>query len=163
MMAAIMEEIMRRSLALLFILVLAACAETGPRFATVASSLPPIQAGAARIYFYRVLEPYEGDVPTVAFLNGMAVGVTQAGGVLYRDVAPGGYEIKVASDGGFPNQFKSARLEAGETLYVRVESLESWACRGRPPSACNATVFAVSLVPPEIARQEMQDLEFLRG
>ena len=154
---------MRRSLVLLFILALAACVEAGPRFAAVADSLPPIPAGEARIYFYRILEPYEGDVPTIAFLNGMAVGVTQAGAVLYRDVAPGTYEIKVASDTAFPNQFKTMSIAAGETLYVRVETLESWGCRGKAASACIFTTFAVSLVPSETARQEMQDLEFLRG
>lgn len=154
---------MRRYFVLLVFLMLEACAPTGPRFAAVASSLPPIPAGTARIYFYRVSEPYEGDVPTIAYLNGTAVGTTQAGAVLYRDVAPGSYDITVASDAAFPNQFKSARLAAGETLYVRVETLESWACGGKAPSSCNYTTFAVSLIAADTARQEMQNLEFLRG
>lgn len=154
---------MRRSLILLFILALAACAQAGPRFAAVVDSLPAIPAGEARIYFYRILEPYEGNIPTTAFLNGMAVGVTQVGAVLYRDVAPGTYEIRVASDATLPNQFKTAGIAAGETLYVRVDSLESKGCLGRGPSACFITTFAVSLVAPEAALHEMQDLVFLRA
>jgi hypothetical protein len=163
MIGLFMEGIMRRSLVLLGLLLVAACAAAGPRFGAVAGNLPPVPEGAARVYFYRALEPYEGDVPTTAFLNGVAVGVTQAGAVLYRDVAPGTYAISVASDAAFPNQFKSATLAAGATLYVRVETLESWACGGKPPSDCNYTTFALSLIPAETAQQEMQDLEFLRG
>ena len=151
---------MRRAALFLFGL-LAACA-AGPRFAEVAGSLPPPPPGAARIFFYRWYEPYETLSQTTAYLNGAPVGVTQPGSVLYRDVPPGQYAIKVDSYYSFPNQFKTVQLAAGDTLFVRVESLHSWSgCTGNILD-CPDT-FAVSLQPPGTALAEMGALWLIPG
>jgi hypothetical protein len=147
---------------LIVLLLLAGCAAPEPSFVQVAPTIPPVPAGAARIYFYRWLEPYETLSLTTAFLNGQPVGVTEPGAVLYRDVAPGEYTIAVQSEGIYGGQFKTVLLRPGETAYARVESLRSWSsCRLRE-TGCWDT-FVVVLVNPALAYAEMRDLRFIRG
>jgi hypothetical protein len=120
--------------------------------------VPP---GAARVFFYRWLEPYESNAAQLAYLNGSPIGVTEAGAVLYRDVAPGQYTIAVQSEGIYPDQYKTVVLRPGEVAYARIESIQSWnACRRT--ESCGNT-FVVEVVNPVVARAEMQDLRFLGG
>jgi hypothetical protein len=150
------------------LLAIAGCAPAGPPFASVAATLPPLAPGMARIFFYRWYEPYETLVPTTAFLNGRAVGITESGAVLYRDVAPGQYIVAVQSQGIYPNQFKTVVLRPGDVAYARIESLRSWsACGGGGAGgggggACWDT-FVVNLMDPIAAQAEMRDLRFIPG
>ncbi len=150
------------------LLALSACAPAGPPYASVAATIPPVAPGMARIYFYRWLEPYETTTPSVAFLNGAPVGVTQTGAVFYRDVPPGQYTIAVQSDEIYPNQFKTVVLRPGDVAYARIESLRTWAfCSniGRPSGShtgCRDT-FVVQLMDPRVAPGEMGDLRFIQG
>lgn len=147
------------------------CAPQGPPFGKVAENLPPIPAGAARIFVYRWLEPYETLAPTTLFLNQRPVGVTEPGAVLYRDVPAGQYLISVQSEGVYPNQFKSVVLRPGESAYVRVESLRSWVpCGGSGggdgagggAEGC-ADTFVVNIVAPIVGQTEMRGLRYIAG
>jgi hypothetical protein len=157
-----------RSAALLLVVALGACAGSAPPFASVAGALAPVPPGQARLFVYRWLEPYETVAPSVAYLNGRAIGVTETGAVLYRDVAPGRYTISVESTGTYPDQFKTVVLAAGDVSYVRVESLRSWSgCGGAGESggggqACSET-FVVRIVDPASARSELHDLRLIPG
>src|SRR6202041_1953290 len=104
----------------------AGCVAPGPRFANVAATIPPVPPGAARIFFYRLLEPYETLAYTTAYLNGNPVGTAEPGAVLYRDVAPGQYLISVKSEGLYKDQFKSVVLRPGDVAYAQIESLRNW-------------------------------------
>lgn len=154
---------------LLLLLVISGCAPAGPPFGSVASTVPPVPAGMARVYFYRWLEPYESTAPTTAYLNGKPVAVSWMGSVLYRDVAPGQYLVSVFSRGQYPNQFKTVVLRPGETAYARIESLQSWApCGGSGGGGASATegcfdTFVVVMVSPAVAQYEMRDLQFIQG
>lgn len=158
-----------RRAVLLLLFVVAGCAPLGPPFASVAATIPPVPQGMARVYFYRWLEPYETLTPTPAYLNGAPAGVTEPGAVLYRDVAPGRYLISVRSDEPYPNQFKTVTLKAGEIVYARIESLQTWSsCGGGGDlgdsniSGCRDT-FVVVIVDPAVAHAEIGDLRFVRG
>jgi hypothetical protein len=153
-----------RSLLLLLALAsaLLGCAE-GPRFAQVAATVPPVPAGAARIFFYRWLEPYETLSWTPVYLNGATVAVSQPGTVLYRDVPPGTYAIAVRSEGVYPGQFKTVAVGPGQVLYVRIESLSSWYSGGGPLRDWQHDTFVVNLVDPETAGRETQDLRYIPG
>jgi len=148
---------------------LGACAPAGPPFASIAASLPPVPQGEARVYFYRWLEPYETTAESAVMLNGAPVGVSQTGAAFYRDVEPGRYTISVASRGIYPNQFKTVQLAAGQTAYVRIESLRAW-CNdsgggntgGGGGAGCFDT-FVVELIDPAVALGEMHDLWYIRG
>jgi len=159
---------MRRAAALFAcaLLALAGCAPAGPPYDSVAATIPSVPQGAARIYFYRWLEPYETLAATPAMLNGTPVGVTRIGTIFYRDVAPGRYTISVRSQGLYPNQFKTVTIAAGQTMYVRIESLRTWViCGGSVEggsSSCGDT-FTVEIIDPAVAQAEMSGLQFIHG
>ena len=121
--------------------------------------MPP---GAARVYFYRWLEPYNSTSASLAYLNGAPIGVTEPGAVLYRDVAPGQYTIAVQSAGVLQNQFKTVELRPGDTVYARIESLHIWDMACRQHEDCGDT-FLVQIMDPALARAEMQELRFISG
>ncbi|HXQ52766.1 MAG TPA: hypothetical protein VN802_16855 [Stellaceae bacterium] len=153
---------------LVLVLILAGCVAPGPPFASVASTIPPPPPGSARIFLYRWLEPYETVAMTTAYFNGSAVGVTETGTVLYRDVAPGRYTISVWSEGVYPDQFKTVTVGPGQVVYARIESLSSWSvCGGFDVSMGGAAgcwdTFVVNIMDPAVALSEMQSLRFIRG
>jgi len=145
-----------------FLLTLAGCARP-PVFAQVGPSLGSVPATMARIYLYRNLEIYDSISPTEVYFNGQTVGVSYPGAVLYRDVAPGTYQIAVHSEGWYYDQFKTVTLKAGDTLYARVDSLHSWYCDGAINSACPYETFVVNLIAPQVATSELPSLYFINN
>jgi hypothetical protein len=148
---------------LLIVLALSACVAQQPSFGTVASGLPSVPAGQARIFFYRWLEPYEAVSMSRVYLNGAPVAVSQVGTVLYRDVSPGQYSISVFSPGTYPDQFKTVAITAGEVIYVHIESLASYKSACGTWGSCEVDTFVVAIVNPATASQEMQNLRFIQG
>lgn len=146
---------------MLLLFVLAGCVTEGPNFATEA--LPPIPPGQARIFFYRWLEPYEALSMSKIYLNGNEVAVSQMGAVLYRDVAPGPYYVSVQSQGTYPDQFKTVVVNAGQTLYVRIESISSFQSPCGFLGNCEVDTFVVSPVDPVTASREMRTLKLIPG
>jgi hypothetical protein len=154
------SKIARRSVFVLLAL-LAACAAPPP-FGVAGGSIPPVPPGAARIFFYRWLEPYETLQPTTAFLNGRAVGVASQGAVFYRDVVPGPTTIAVDSRGVFINQFKTVAIRPGDVVYARIESLDAWGACDQTRTGCWPT-FVVAIVQPAKALAEIRDLPLVPG
>jgi len=150
-----------RGLALSIMLLLAACVQrqegkllTGP--------LPPLPPGMARLVLYRPLEYYTTNAMTMAYLNGTPVGITQNGGVFYRDVAPGQYDISVDSPGPYPNQFKSVVVGAGNVVYARIGTLPKAPCPSRFIGGdCMTDTFIVTIVDPVMGFQEVHGLRYL--
>lgn len=147
----------RKSWRILFCLsfLLSACAAPGPPFSSV--SLPPIPANSARMYFYRDYEPYESLTEPWISLNGQETCLSVPGGVSYRDLPPGAYHITVLSPGIYPNQFKTVRLSAGDSSYVKIESLYSW-YQGLDWAQ---DTFVVALIDPATATAEMATMRFV--
>ncbi|HUK59863.1 MAG TPA: hypothetical protein VLV50_11590 [Stellaceae bacterium] len=147
-------------LALLFpLMLLAGCTPPGPPLG--ASALPPVPAGAARIFVYRQLEPYESREFARVLFNGAPAGAVGNGAVFYRDVQPGPTSITIVGTEPFPNQFKTVLLRPGETAYARIESLSAWTtCMHL--SDCYPT-FSVRLIDPATALGEMQALALSAG
>jgi len=156
---AVMRAMLHRGL--LVLLLLAGCVAPGPPFGAAAGSIPPVPAGAARIFVYRALEPYETTQMASVLFNGQPAGTSANGAVFYRDVAPGQYAITIPATEPYPNQFKTVLLRPGETAYVRIESLSAWtACT--EITNCYPT-FVVRLVDPATALGEMRDLSLIAG
>jgi len=126
-----------------------------PVFASVRTT--PVAVDLARVYFYRAFEPYESLARPLIYLDGRSLAVSEPGGVLFRDVEPGAYEISVFSPGIYPNQFKKILLRPGDTLYVRIESLRNW-YRG---FNWEKDTFVVSLVSESEAESEMASLRYV--
>jgi hypothetical protein len=147
-----------RLLLLVVALAVTGCAER-PRFAQVTESLGPVPPGQARIYFYRANEIYESVAEAAVALNGRPAGVTAVGSVFYRDVPPGSYYVTVASPGLFPNQFKTIDVAAGQTWFVKIESLRSWA----DGLDFGTDTFVVAIMDATVGRSEIQRLAYVKG
>lgn len=142
-------------------LVLAGCIAQNPTlpvFATAVRTLPPPAPGMARLYVYRLLEPYEYAPGVTVLLNEKPAGFARNGTVLYRDVPAGRYFVSVADYNPYPDQFKTVRVAAGQTWYFRIESFSGWSCL---KSSCRGETFVVAIVPPAQARAEIAPLGLL--
>lgn len=131
---------------------------TLPVFATAERTLPPPAPGAARLFFYRLLEPYEHTLGITVLLNEKPAAFARNGTVLYRDVAAGSYFVSVASYNPYPDQFKTVQVAAGQTWYFRIESFSGWSCL---KSGCRGDTFVVAIVPAAQARAEIAPLGLL--
>ncbi len=90
----------------------------------------PVPPGQARIWIFREYEPYESLATPYVRLNGTIIGVSQSGGVFYRDVAPGTYTVTVDSQGMDVNQFATVDLAPGQQAFVKVLVSNTWASGG---------------------------------
>jgi len=145
--------------AALGIAVLGGCAR-----ATVGSvSVPPVPAGEARLWVYRVYQPSETLNMTKVTINGVYAGYAQLGGAFYRDVPPGVYHVEVESYGTDFNQSTNVALVAGEEAYVRIESLRSWATTYGFGFTAGRDTFYARLIPNQIARMEITQSFFFGG
>jgi hypothetical protein len=126
-------------------LVLLACAGCARLPPVAAMTVPPIPSGDARVWFYRIYDPTESLGRPLIYMNGAAVGIAELGGAFYRDVPPGWYYITVESVGRDLFQFQYVALIPGQTEYVEIQSLRSWA-EGRP--GYGRDTFYVAIQPP---------------
>jgi hypothetical protein len=126
-------------------------------------SVPPIPAGEARLWFYRLYIPSETLNMTKVTMNGAYAGYSQLGGAFYRDVPPGIYHIEVESYGKDFNQSTNVALAAGQEAYVRVESLRSWSTDYGMGRTIGRDTFYARLILPQIARAEIAQSFFDGG
>lgn len=143
-------------------LALASCIAPPERDA-INGPFPPPPPGAARLIFYRPLTFYETTAMSTVYLNGTPTGVSQNGAVLYRDVAPGRYDLAVFSPRTYPNQFKTVVLGPGDIFYVRIDSLPKLACTRSPAEPCFTDTFIVTVVDPFLGYQQVQGLRLISG
>ncbi len=135
-------------------LLLAGCSvpSPGPAASAVGAAVPP---GAARIWFYRDYSPSVSLNMAPVSLNGTLAGYVQAdGSAFYRDVAPGRYNITVASDGRDVHQDRNIELAAGQQGFVKILASSSWESSG-DTSSYKRDTFYVSLVLPQVAQAEL--------
>lgn len=152
-----------RLIPVLLLLLVAGCALTPPEGA-VSGPLAPQPPGTARLVFYRTLQFYDSQAMTPVYLNGVATGVSQVGAVLYRDVAPGRYDLAVFSPRPYPDQFKTVVVKAGDVFYVRIDTLPKPPCgRFQPAEPCNTDTFLVTVVDPAVGAQQIQGLRLIAG
>jgi predicted RNA-binding protein with TRAM domain len=131
----------------------------GLRFADVAPQLPPIAPDRARFYFYRDYELYESMARPYITLNGEVAGISEPGGVSYRDVAPGTYLVAVRNYTLYPDQDKTVTVKAGESEYVKIESLKSYASG---MEVYEFDTFVVVIVDPDQGRRDIAPKRYFR-
>jgi hypothetical protein len=148
---------MRRLLVTAALAFVAACAAYPP---VAAVSLPPIPAGQARVWFYRVYDPTESLARPAIYMNGAAIGIAELGGAFYRDVPAGWYFITVESEGRDLYQSQYVGLAPGQQEYVKILSLRSWVT-GYP--GFRRDTFYVAVIPPEAAGAEIARYDFRGG
>jgi hypothetical protein len=145
--------------------ILAALLVCGLMSSAVAAATPGgPPPGYARIWVYRLDEPYVSlDRPYVRF-NGRIVAISELGGAFYRDVPPGEYYVTVDSEGRDINQFVSVGVMAGQQIYIEVQALQYWDCGSSDlhNQWCRPT-FYTRLQVPQIAAATIAHSRFYGG
>lgn len=90
---------------------------TGPKYAEVVSTLPPLDPSQGRIYFYRPSALGAAVQPDIK-LNGVKVGTAKPHGFYFVDRAPGDYEVSAATE---TEKKLTFTLEAAQERFVRLE------------------------------------------
>jgi hypothetical protein len=155
-----------QSAAGILLLAMAACALPPP---TASVAIPPIPAGAARVWFYRPVDAYDSLSTPYIRMNDAIVGVSLPNGASYRDVAAGQYHISVDSYLDSPQQDQNVTLAPGQEVYVKVISQRSWIQGGAGGGGGDGgggggeytkDTFYVWLIPPEVARADVAHSAF---
>lgn len=126
---------------------LAGCASSGPKFDEVRAAIPGIEAGKARIFFYRDASIVGAAMQPNIYLNSEIVGSSQPGGFFFVDRPPGKFEISVTTEVENTIEFTVA---AGQTAYVRT-SISLGVLVGRAQA---------QRVEPDQALREIADLHY---
>jgi hypothetical protein len=151
-----MSKIARMLSAVAVLVLLSACAggggPAGPSFAEVAAQVSPVPSDRARIFFYRDYEPYESLGRPYVTLSGEIAGISEPGGVFYRDVPAGTYLVAVRSNTFYPGQDKTVTAAAGQTVYVKVGSLRSY---NSGDNFYDPDTFAVVIVDPADGQRDI--------
>jgi len=142
------------------LLAAAGCTQLPP---TSSMAIPPIPAGAARVWFYRDYEPHESLGRPYVRLNEQIAGISEPGGAFYLDVAPNHYYITVDSAGRDFNQVANANLAAGQEAYAKIVSLRSWLDDEDCALWSGCDTFYVWLIPADAARPAIADSPFYGG
>ena len=143
-----MKVMVRLFLIILVSVFATGCATSGPKFSEVIQTIPDLPADSGRIYVYRANSMVGAAAQPDVKLNGEVVGKSTPGGFFYFDRKPGAYEITTATE---VDRKLSLNLEAGQTLYVRLDIAVGFFIGHLYPT----------LVEPEVARRDMQDCKHL--
>jgi hypothetical protein len=128
--------------------------------------LAPVSPGMARIWIYRDYEPYQSLARPYVRLNGAIAGISEPGGVFYRDVAPGSYMATVDSAGTDVQQFVSLAVAAGQQVYVKVLASGSWdsgSSGERGGSGWARDTFYTWQIQPQAAAAEIARMPLYNG
>jgi hypothetical protein len=155
--------LLRRLLSAGLVLTSLAMASCAPLPPTASVAIPPIPAGAARVWFYRDGGPYDGRTTPYLRMNETIVGVSEPHGALYRDVAPGQYHVTVDSYGRDFNQDRWVYLYPGQQAYFKIVSLRNWVMGASQRNDFQRDTFYVWDIPPEIAQGDVARSQFYGG
>ena len=89
-------RMLNRTSAIAFLLIAADCSQL---LLTSAVVIPPVPAGASRIWIYRNEGPGEASDTPYIRLSSQIIGVVQPDGAFYRNMPPGHYSVTVDSYG----------------------------------------------------------------
>ncbi len=116
------------------------------------------------MWFYRDLGLYDGLGTPFLRMNGAIVGVSEPGGALYRDVAPGQYHVTVDNYLSDANQARDVYLFPGQQAYFKIVSLKNWIAGGnRFGSDFHRDTFYVWQIASEVAQGDVARGEFYGG
>jgi hypothetical protein len=137
-------------------LLLTGCSHLPPTSSVV---IPPVPAGAARIWIYRDGGVYDNlERPYLRF-NSQVAGISEPNGALYRDVPPGHYAVTVDSYGvPYPNQFAQVDLGAGQQAFIKVSSMREKV--GGEAGVGSRSLFFTQLVAAEAAQAAIASTPF---
>lgn len=127
----------------------AGCA-SGPKYAEVAKSIPPLKASEGRIYFFRSSSMLGAAIQPEIRLNNQVVGSSKPGGFFYVDRPAGNFMASATTE---TEKTLSFALLAGETKYVR----------SSPSFGVIVGRINLELEDPAKAQAEIETLSFTAG
>lgn len=77
------------------IVLLNACAATGPKLESVKSSIPPLEENSGRLFFYREYSAFGAGMRPDILVCGKKVGQSVPGGVFYVDLPAGECDVTI--------------------------------------------------------------------
>lgn len=89
---------------------------TGPTHRSVKDTFPPLAAEKGRIFLYRTTTMGAVLQPDIK-VNGDVIGESKAKGFIFRDFAPGNYEIMTSTE---VDRKLTFALDAGQIRYVKL-------------------------------------------
>jgi hypothetical protein len=153
------------ALAVALSLAAASCSQLPPSTAAVA--VPPVPAGEARVWIYRVAGPYDSQARPYVRMNDAVVGILEPRGAFYRDVAPGHYHVAIDQAGGDFNTTKDIDLARGQQVYFKIVSAENWITSGgsgdQGDLGMSRPTFYVWSIPPEVAQGDVARSPYFGG
>jgi hypothetical protein len=97
-------------------------------------------------------------------MNGAIVGVSEPGGAMYRDLAPGQYHVTIDNYLSDPDQSRYVYLFPGQQAYFKIVSLKNWIANGnRFASDFHRDTFYLWQIAPEVAQGDVARSEFYGG
>ena len=128
---------------------------------TSSAAIPPIPAGASRLWVYRNDGPHDSQERPYLRLNGQIAAISEPNGAYYRDLTPGHYMVSIDSYGvPYPNQFAQFDLGAGQEAFVKVLSQRERVGGGGDSGFGLRAIFYAWLIPPDEARPEISSIPF---
>jgi hypothetical protein len=128
-------------------LLLAACASSGPTFSQANASVAPLAANNGRIYIYRESSMVGSAVQPSVKLDGVRVGDSIPGGYFYIDRPAGSYKISTSTE---VERDLTLTLDAGQIRYVRTDISMGFLAGHVSPV----------LVEPAVAEKEIKDCHY---
>ena len=113
----------------------------------------PAPGAAARVWFYRDLNPNESLAEPYIRIDGAVIGTSVPGTAFYRDLPPGPHRLSV--DSYINDKFQTIDVDAvpGRELFVRVVPNGDFVEGGGEYSGgYHRNSYVLWLYPPEIAR-----------
>ena len=98
-------------------LMVSGCA-TGPTLQQSQASVPQLSPDRGRIFFYRTNSYFGSAIQPYVKLDGVAIGDSVPGGVLYCDVVPGRHIASVSTEVDRTVDFN---VVAGQATYVKMD------------------------------------------
>jgi len=106
-----------KNILFIFLVVLISGCASGPKYTTVHSSIPALEFGKGRIYFYRSANMFGAGIQPTVILNSEEVGDATPGGFFFVDREPGDYEVVLTTE---VEKELTFQLDEGEEQYVRM-------------------------------------------
>jgi hypothetical protein len=125
-----------------FVMALAGCAASGPRYAEVEASMPSLRAGQGRIVFFRSTGMGPAVRPDIR-LNGEVVGTSEAGSFFFVDRPAGRYTASARTE---VESSVEVLVREGDVSYVE-SSITMGVFVGHPRLSTRAAGEALGVLP----------------
>ena len=109
---------------------LGGCATSGPKYSQYESTISPVSAEKARLYFFRQSKFAAGGVDAPIYVNGEEVGEAANKSYFFADVTPGRMVLKTESKMAPGVHVMETDVEAGNNYYIEVQVNEAYISSG---------------------------------